>query len=144
MKRVNPYLNFNGNTEEAFNFYKSVFGGDFSVIMRFGDTPEAEKVPEADKNKVMHIALPLNNGQILMGTDACESMGFKLIVGNNISISIVTESEDELRNIFEKLAVGGKIDVQLDKMFWGELFGQVTDKYGVRWMIAYRDTIESF
>ena len=88
MASFNPYLNFNGNTEEAFTFYKSVFGGEFITIMRFKDTPEADKMPPDAANKIMHIALPIGKGNILMATDALESMGQKLIVGNNFSISM--------------------------------------------------------
>src|SRR5438874_1067419 len=104
MAAINPYLNFNGNTEEAFNFYKSVFGGEFAVIQRFkdipSDTPGCDSMSEADKEKVMHVALPIGNGNVLMATDALESAGQKLTVGNNISISINAESEEETEKLF--------------------------------------------
>ena len=90
MATINPYLNFPGNTEDAFNFYKSVFGGEFVTLQRFKDTPEAGRIPEKDKDKIMHVSLPIGKGNTLMGTDAVESMGHKLTVGNNIQISIIS------------------------------------------------------
>ena len=137
MLAVNPYLNFNGNTEEAFNFYKSVFGGEFAMVQRFKDTPECGNIPEADANKIMHIALPLVNGTVLMATDALESMGQKLNAGNNFSLSLSTSSEQEATELFNKLAVGGKIDMPLQKTFWGAFFGMCTDQFGIQWMVSY-------
>ena len=139
MKSVNPYLNFNGNTEEAFNFYRSVFGGEFAVVMRYKDTPHEASTQKGDEEKIMHIALPLKNGQVLMGTDACDSMGHKLSLGNNFYISIATESEAEARELFGKLSGGGVVTVQFGKMFWGDLFGQFTDKFGTQWMIGFSE-----
>ncbi|MCL5020138.1 MAG: VOC family protein, partial [Bacteroidetes bacterium] len=92
MATFNPYINLPGNTEEAFNFYKSVFGGEFTAIQRFGETPAADKLPANEKNKLMHIALPIGKGNVLMGTDALESMGHKLAFGNNFNISIDADS----------------------------------------------------
>ena len=137
MATLNPYLNFNGNTEEAFNFYKSVFGGQFITLQRFKDTPEADRVAPADKDKIMHISLPIGKGNILMATDAVESMGHKLTVGNNFSLSISAESEKEADKIFNGLSAGGKVDVPMSKMFWGAYFGMFTDKFGIKWMINY-------
>ena len=137
MTTLNPYLNFNGNTEEAFTFYKSIFGGDFAMVQRFKDTPEAGNTAAADQNKIMHIALPIGNGNILMGTDALESKGHKLTGGNNFHLSVSTESEDETRKIFNALSSGGTITVPLDKMFWGAYFGMCTDKFGIQWMVNY-------
>ena len=133
MPSLNPYLNFNGNTEEAFKFYQSVFGGELS-IQRFKDTPEASNMPEADRNKVMHVMLPIGKGNMLMATDALESMGQKLTVGNNFYISIDTESQQEADRLFKGLSEGGKVEMPLQEMFWGDYFGSCTDKYGVRWM----------
>src|SRR5690349_8196199 len=113
MKSANPYLNFNGNTEEAFNFYKSVFGGDFAMIQRFKDTGEAGKMPAGDQEKIMHIALPLGNGNMLMATDALESMGQKLTVGNNFSISLDADSQAEADKIFNGLSAGGKVEMAM-------------------------------
>jgi len=137
MATLNPYLNFNGNTEEAFNFYKSVFGGEFITLQRFKDTPEADRVAPADKDKIMHVSLPIGKGNILMATDAVESMGHKLTVGNNFSLSISAESEKEADKIFNGLSAGGKVDVPMSKMFWGAYFGMLTDKFGIQWMINY-------
>ena len=137
MATLNTYLNFNGNTEEAFNFYKSVFGGQFITLQRFKDTPEADRVAPADKDKIMHISLPIGKGNILMATDAVESMGHKLTVGNNFSLSLSAESEKEADKIFNGLSAGGKIDVPMSKMFWGAYFGMFTDKFGIKWMINY-------
>ena len=137
MKVVNPYLNFKGNTEEAFNFYKSVFGGEFSMIQRFKETPEAGKTAPADMNKLMHIALPIGSGNILMGTDAIGPMGDHFKQGNNFHLSLHTESEDETRKLFSALSAGGLVTVPLDKMFWGDYFGMCTDKFGVSWMLSY-------
>lgn len=140
MALINPYLNFLGNTEEAFNFYKSVFGGEFRILQRFKDTPEKDKIPEKDLEKIMHIALPIGNGNILMGTDALESVGHFINVGNNISLSIDTESKVEADDIFNKLSDGGKITMPLDKMFWGAYFGMLVDRFGIHWMINYDES----
>jgi len=137
MATVNPYLNFNGNTEEAFNFYKSVFGGEFITVQRFKDTPEADNIPEADRDKIMHIALPIGKGTILMATDALESMGHPLTVGNNFYMSVSTESEKEADKFFKALSAGGRITIPLEKAFWGAYFGMFTDKFGIQWMINY-------
>jgi len=137
MATINPYLNFKGNAEEAFNFYKSVFGGDFLTLQRFKDTPQAGNVKPEEADKIMHVALPIGKGNILMATDALESMGHPLTIGNNYHISISTESEEETNKIFNALSAGGKVTVPLDKMFWGAYFGMFTDKFGVQWMVNY-------
>lgn len=138
MPTLNPYLNFNGNTEEAFNFYKSVFGGEFiGGISRFKDTPDGAKMSAADGNKVMHVALPIGKGNILMATDAMESMGQKLTAGNNFYLSLETDSKEEADKLFIKLSAEGKIEMPLQDTFWGAYFGMFTDKFGVQWMINY-------
>jgi PhnB protein len=137
MATVNPYLNFNGNTEEAFNFYKSVFGGEFITVQRFKDTPEADKIPEADRDKIMHIALPIGKGTILMATDALESMGHPLTVGNNFYMSVNANSEKEADKLFKALSAGGRVTIPIEKAFWGAYFGMFTDKFGIQWMINY-------
>ena len=137
MATFNPYLNFNGNTEEAFNFYKSVFGGEFLVLQRFKDMPEVGNVPAADQNKVMHIALPIGKGNMLMATDALESAGHKVTFGTNFSIAISPESEKEAKHLFNGLSAGGQIAVPFDKSPWGSYFGMFTDKFGVQWMVDY-------
>lgn len=135
MAKINPYLNFNGHTEEAFNFYKSVFGGEFLVAQRFKDEPGCEGMKADDLEKIMHIALPIG-GNILMGTDIMPPMP-SATFGTGMSISIDVESEAEANQIFENLSEGGKVTVALEKMFWGALFGMLTDRYGVQWMINY-------
>ncbi len=136
MAAINPYLNFNGNTEEAFNFYKSVFGGEFLGIQRYKDTPESNKIPAEVQGKIMHIALPIK-GSLLMGTDALEIMGQTLTMGNNIHLSIDTDSQEEADQIFSGLSTGGQIKMPMNKTFWGSYFGMVKDKFGVQWMISY-------
>lgn len=137
MAILNPYLNFAGNTEEAFNFYKSVFGGEFITLQRFRDTPQADNVPAQEKDKLMHVALPVGKGNMLMATDALESMGHKLVPGNNIQLSLEAESKEEAEQLFTGLSAGGKVTVPLADMFWGALFGMVTDRFGVQWMVNY-------
>jgi PhnB protein len=137
MATINPYLNFQGNTEEAFNFYKSVFGGDFAGgIFRFKDTPEADKMPANESDKVMHIALPIGNN-MLMATDALESMGQKVNPGNNFYLSINTDSKEEADKLFNGLSAGGNIEMAMNDTFWGAYFGMLQDKFGIRWMVSY-------
>ncbi|MBS1659913.1 MAG: VOC family protein [Bacteroidetes bacterium] len=133
----NTYLNFPGNTEEAFNFYKSVFGGEFLTIMRFKDTPGCDGMPAPDQNKIMHIALPVGKGSVLMATDAVEGMGQPLKVGNNVSISLTPDSEAEGKKLFDGLGAGGTVLVPYDKAFWGATFGMLVDKFGIQWMVNY-------
>ena len=143
MANVSTYLNFQRNTEEAFNFYKSVFGGDFSGgINRFKDIPPAENMPplpEADRNLVMHIALPILGGHLLMGTDAPESMGFTIRPGNNVYIMLQIDTRAETKRLFKSLSDGGKIEQDLQDMFWGDYYGSCKDKFGVQWMFACSD-----
>ena len=136
MAQINPYLNFPGNTEEAFNFYKSIFGGDFAMIQRFGDTPEAGNVAEEDKNKIMHVGLPVGNN-VLMATDAVGDMCTTLKAGNNISLSVSADTKEEADKIFNGLSEGGTIKMPMDNTFWGAYFGMVEDKFGVQWMVSY-------
>lgn len=140
MARVNPYLNFKGNTEEAFNFYKSVFGGEFAMLMRFGDIPNqegCEKMPESDLGKIMHIALPISEGNVLMATDAVGEYAEKSIYGNNISLSVSADSKEEADKIFNGISAGGEITMPLADAFWGAYFGMCKDKFGIHWMINY-------
>ncbi len=136
MATINPYLNFPGTTEEAFIFYKSVFGGEFLAVMRFRDTADGEKVPEAEKDKLMHIALPIGD-TIVMATDALESMGQKLTPGNNLSLSYNADSRADADKIFAGLSMGAKITLPMQDMFWGDYFGMLTDQYGIQWMVAF-------
>ncbi len=137
MPSLNPYLNFPGNTEEAFNFYKSVFGGEFVMLQRFKDTPEAGRVPKNELNKIMHVSLPIGKGTILMATDALESMGHKITSGTNFHLSLGTDSKEEADRLFKALAAGGKVTMPLADAFWGAYFGMLTDKFGTQWMVSY-------
>ena len=137
MATINPYLNFNGNTEEAFNFYRSVFGGEFITLQRFKDTPEADRLPASDQEKIMHISLPIGKGNVLMATDTLESMGHALTVGNNFSIAVNAESEEEADKLFSGLSAGGQVTLPLQKAFWGAYFGMLADKFGIQWMVNY-------
>ena len=138
MARVSTYLNFPRSTEEAFNFYRSVFGGEFDGgIHRMGEVPTQEGQPplaEADKNLVMHVALPILGGHMLMGTDAPESMGFTVKPGNNVFINLEPDTRVETERFFAALSAGGTVGMPLTDMFWGDYFGSCTDRYGVQWM----------
>jgi PhnB protein len=137
MATINPYLNFKGNTEDAFNFYKSVFGGEFSSVVRFKDMPAAGPVPPQDSNKLMHIALPIGKGNTLMGTDVLESAGQKLTEGDNFSLSITADSKSDADKIFGGLSAGGNVEVPMSDSPWGSYFGMSKDKFGIRWMVSY-------
>ena len=140
MATTNTYLNFNGNCAEAFEFYKSVFGGEFNYIGRFGDMPQNEnyKVPEADKNKVMHVSLPIGKS-ILMGSDNGEQYAASFKQGNNFSVSITADSKSEADKIFKALAQGGQVTMPLADVFWGDYFGMLTDKFGINWMMSFNE-----
>jgi PhnB protein len=139
MATVGIYLNFSRNTEEAFNFYKSVFGGEFSGgISRFSDIPPQDDMPplpEEDKNLVMHVTLPILGGHLLMGSDVPESMGFTVNKGNNVYISLNPDTRIETKRLFDALSAGGKVEMELQDMFWGDYYGSFTDKYGIHWMV---------
>ena len=138
MARVSTYLHFTNQTEEAFMFYQSVFGGEFEGgINRMGDVPPQAGQPalsDADKNLVMHVTLPILGRHVLMGTDAPESMGFTVTFGNNIFINLEPDTRAETDALFAKLSAGGVVKMELQEMFWGDYFGSCTDKYGVQWM----------
>lgn len=141
MITLNPYLNFKGNAEEAFNFYKSVFGGEFSSLQRYKDVseadPEMQKISQKDMEKIMHISLPIGKGNVLMASDSVEPMGGTLTVGDNFNLSISAENEEEATRIFNALSEGGKVEVPLQKMFWDSFFGMLVDKFGIYWMVNY-------
>lgn len=137
MAKFNTYLNFNGNTEEAFNFYKSVFGGEFSVLQRFRGAPGTENLSEEYKDKIMHIRLPVGNGDDLMATDALASMGQKLNEGNNFYISINAGSREEAEKLYQGLSEGGKIEMPLQDTYWGDYFAMFEDKFGIQWMVGF-------
>lgn len=140
MKKVEPYLNFAGNTEEAFTFYQSVFGGELSVV-RFRDFPDNSMgVPEADLDKIAHIALPLGDA-MLMGSDVLESLGQSLKVGNNVYLHLETDDAEDAERVFKALAEGGKVEMSLQKTDWAETYGICTDKFGVQWMVSYTGSV---
>lgn len=135
---VNIYLTFNGNCEEAFQFYKAVFGGEFSYVGKFGDMPPQEgmpAIPDSEKNKIMHIGLPISKETILMGSDASDAFGNVTTIGDNFSVSINTDSIDEANRLFNALSEKGKINMPLSKTFWGAYFGMFTDRFGINWMV---------
>lgn len=140
MATTSTYLNFNGNCEEAFNFYKSAFGGEFAYIGRFGDMPENEeyKVPEADKNKIMHVILPIGTSS-LMGSDTGGEWAPSFVQGNNFAVSLTADSKQEADNLFKELSAGGKVTMPIGKTFWGDYFGMFTDKFGVNWMVSFNE-----
>lgn len=137
MALINPHINFNGNTEEAFNFYKSVFGGEFAKIMRFKDISSAEyPIAENEANKIMHIALPIGKN-ILMGNDVPERMGPVNENENRSKISVSAESREEADKLFNGLSAGGAVEVPMIDNPWGSYFGMFRDKYGIEWMVDF-------
>ena len=137
MATINPYLNFKGNTEEAFNFYKSVFGGEFALIIRFKDMSSPEfPVAENDANKIMHIALPIGQN-VLMANDVPESMGVVNENENRSKISVSAQSREEADKIFNGLSVGGSIEMPINDSPWGSYFGMFRDKYGIEWIVEF-------
>jgi PhnB protein len=143
MAKFHPYLYFNGNTEEAFHFYKSIFDGDFEGgVMRYKDMPAANEeanMTEEEANKVMHVALPIGDGYYLMGTDRIKPHGADVVEGTNMNICIGPDNEEQARTWFAALAVGGTIHTQLDHMPWGALYGDLTDRFGIQWMINFEN-----
>ncbi|OPY59970.1 MAG: hypothetical protein A4E57_04605 [Syntrophorhabdaceae bacterium PtaU1.Bin034] len=135
MARVSTYLNFVRSTEAAFEFYKSVFGTEFSgPIARFKDMPDQPPMAEGDKDLVMHVELPILAGHVLMGTDAPESMGFTVRPGNNVYIMLEPDTRTETQRLFKALSEGGEIEMPLQEMFWGDYYGSLADRYGIHWM----------
>jgi len=135
--KLNTYLNFAGNTEKAFNFYKSVFGGEFTSVVRFKDMPiKGVKIPKADETKIMHIGLPIGNN-MLMATDTLKSLGQTLVQGNNAYISADPDSREEASRIFKALSAGGKVEMPISDQPWGDYYGSLKDKFGVQWMVNY-------
>lgn len=139
MATVNTYLNFDGKTEEAFNFYKSVFGTEFeNEFQRMGDVPPAgdqPPVPDNLKNQIMHVSLPITDGHLLMGSDAPEYYTKReLIMGNNVYISLSLDSRGDVDRLFGALSAGGSVEAEPDVMFWGDYYAACADKFGVRWM----------
>jgi len=137
MNTFNPYLNFDGQAEEAFNFYKSIFGGEFIFLKKIGDAPDSEQFSEEERNRVMHVALPINEHTILMASDCVPSAGHVLNSGNNIYINIAAESREEADRLFNGLSNGGTIEMPMEDQFWGDYFGSFKDKFGIQWMINF-------
>ncbi len=138
MAQINPYIHFNGNAEEAFNFYKSVFGGEFAMIARFKDmASEDYPIPENEAEKIMHIALPIGKKSILMASDTPESMGKHNENENRSKISISAESKEEADHLFNGLSAGGQIEMPITDSPWGSYFGMFRDKFGFEWMVAF-------
>jgi PhnB protein len=136
MTKLHPYLNLPGNTEEAFNFYKSVFGGEFTSVVRFKDM-QMGNIPEQDQGKIMHIGLPIGNDQFLMATDTLESLGQKLVPGNNVYIMISPDSREEADRLFNALSADGKVEMPMADQSWGDYYGSLRDRFGVQWMLNY-------
>ncbi len=143
MAIVNIYLNFDGNCEQAFDFYKSVFGGEYPYIGRFKDMPPSEdaskQVPEEMANRIMHVSLPISKETMLMGSDTGGEWAANFKQGNNFSISVNAASKDEADRIFNALSAGGQVTMPLANTFWGDYFGMLTDKFGINWMMSYNE-----
>ena len=133
---LNTYLFFDGNCREAFEFYRSVFGGDFAIVMTYGEAPPEMAVPDDEKDRIMHVSLPVGPS-VLMGSDSCSTMGGAPTVGNNFAISIEGESREHCDETFAKLSEGGQVKMPMAETFWGAYFGNWTDKFGIDWMINY-------
>lgn len=133
---LSPYLNFDGNAEEAFRFYQSVFSGEL-FIQKMGQAPGMEHLSESEKNRTMHVSLPIGNGQYLMASDCLPSQGHILRQGNNNYISVTPDSRAEADRLFNGLSAGGTVEMPMEDMFWGDYFGSFVDKFGVCWMINF-------
>jgi PhnB protein len=138
MAQINPYIHFNGNAEEAFTFYKSIFGGEFISLSRFKDFPNPEyPFPEDEAEKIMHIALPIGKNSILMGSDTPQFLGKHNENETRSKISISAETKDEADQLFNRLSRGGKIEIPITDSPWGSYFGMFRDKYGIEWMVDF-------
>ena len=139
MTTINPYISFKGNCEEAFTFYKTVFGGEFQFLGRYKDSPQQIRKVEFSKedgDKVMHVSLPINNAVVLMGCDVTEAFGQPIIVGNNISLTVEVDNKQEASRIFNSLSSGGTVKMPIGDTFWGAYFGMLVDKFGIHWMVS--------
>jgi len=142
MTTVNAYLNFNGNCEEAFNFYKSVFGGEFTYLGRYGEMPPMEgqpPLPESEKNKIMHVSLPISKETVLMGADAMSGPGCETVFGNNIALMLSPDSKEEADRLYNSLSAGGTITMPIANTFWGAYFGMWVDRFGISWMVNFEE-----
>lgn len=141
MTTINIYLTFNGNCDEAFDFYKSIFGGDFAFKGHFKDMPSeaGHQIPEEDAEKIMHISLPISKETVLMGSDSGGEWGANYQQGNNFSISINTDSKENADKFFNRLSENGQVTMPMDQTFWSDYFGMLTDKFGINWMIGLNE-----
>ncbi len=138
MAQINPYIHFNGNAEEAFTFYKSVFGGEFAMVMRFKDLEIPGSIAsESEANKIMHIALPIGKHDTLMGSDTPEALGVHNLNETRSKISISAESKEEADNLYNGLSAGGQVEMPIGESPWGSYFAMFRDKYGVEWMVDF-------
>lgn len=137
MQAPTPYLNFPGTCEEAFNFYKKVFGGDFDYVGRFKEMPPEYPCPPGFEEKIMHISLSVNGKVVIMGSDTAEGFGPSYQAGNNVSLSLDPKDEADAKRLYDGLREGGEVTMELSPTFWAKLFGMVTDRFGIQWMISY-------
>lgn len=135
---LTAYITFNGKTEEAFNFYRSALGGKITNLQRFSDTPQGEQMPDAEKKKIMHVALEAQHGISLMGSDFIDFTGEPFNAGNNFSLSLHPDSEELSDKFFNSLSTGGTVIVPMGKASWGDYFGMFIDKFAIKWMINHR------
>ncbi len=133
---LNTYLTFNDNCREVFEFYRSVFGGEFDSIVTFREGPPGMGIAEAEQDRIMHVSLPIGSS-VLMGSDSCSTFGSPPVAGNNFSISFSAESRDEVDDKFAKLSQGGQVTMPMQDMFWGSYFGSFTDRLGINWQVSY-------
>ena len=143
MANINPHIHFNGNTEEAFEFYKSIFGGSFTRIVRYKDLPNMENAfSEKEFNKIMHISLPIGSSSVLTGSDVPDILGKVSENENRSKITVSAESKEEADFLFNGLSAGGDIEFPIDNSPWGSYFGAFRDKYGIEWMIDFTETLK--
>jgi PhnB protein len=136
MASVNAYINFNGNCGQAFDFYKSVFGGGFQAKMKFADMPGTEAMSAEEKNRVMHVALPIGKNTVLMGSDWPSHLG-AMVRGNSFSVAIAAESQAEADSLFQGLSADGQVTMPMSDAPWGAYFGMFTDKFGIQWLVNF-------
>ncbi|HRO08893.1 MAG TPA: VOC family protein [Saprospiraceae bacterium] len=143
MATTDTYINFNGNCENAFLFYKSVFGGEFNYLSKFGEMPQGEgySVPESDLNKVMHVSLPIGKS-ILMGSDVGGDWAPGFVQGNNFSVSVTADTKEEADHLFDGLSEGRQTVMPMQNTFWGDYFGMLTDKFGINWMVSFNENYQ--
>ncbi|WP_373518112.1 VOC family protein [Pricia sp.] len=140
--KVHTYLNFEGQAQEAFDFYRSVFGGEFIARLTMADGPESQNLSETEREKIMHISLPIGDDTVLMASDMVESAGQGLVKGNNVFIMLSPTSREEADYLFKSLSEDGDTEMNLQNQFWGDFYGSLTDRFGVKWMVNFRDQNE--